>query len=435
MALGRRIGEGPGPGRVAVGKTRGTGQRVAVSLAEIENAARAIAGSVVRTPCTLSRTLSEITGARVVLKFENHQFTASFKERGALAKLLSLDAAQREKGVVAMSAGNHAQALAYHAQRLGVPATLVMPRYAPNVKIEHTRRFGARVILDGDDLDQAATLAGEIAREEGLVLVHPYDDERVVAGQGTLALELLEDFPDLDALLVPVGGGGLVAGCAVAARALRPRLRVFGVEARRFPSMWQALRGEPIRCGRDSIAEGIAVKRPGRLTLPLVRELVEEILLVDEGDLEAALLLLLEVEKTVVEGAGAAGLAALLRERERFRGLVVGVVLSGGNIDPFVLASIIERGLVRSGRLVRLRVRVADRPGALAEVTRILADAQANVVEVSHQRSFGEVPLRAAEVEFVLHTRGATHVQEIGRALAAAAQEFSLPDPPGREGA
>jgi len=407
---------------------------MAITFAEVQRAARAIAGSVARTPCTTSRTLSEITGAQVVLKFENHQFTASFKERGALARLLCLDASERARGVVAMSAGNHAQALAHHAQRLGIPATLVMPSYTPNVKVEHTRRFGARVILDGEDLDQAGAVAETIARTEGLVLVHPYDDEVVIAGQGTVALEMLEDEPDLDALLVPVGGGGLAAGCAVAARALRPGLRVFGVEASRFPSMRQALRGEAIRCGRDSIAEGIAVKRPGRLTLPLIRELLEEILLVEEEDLEAAVLLLLEVEKTVVEGAGGAALAALLRERDRFRGLRVGLVLSGGNIDPLVLVSVIERGLVRSGRLVRLRVRVADRPGALAEVTRILADAAANVVEVSHQRSFGQVPLRAAEVEFVLHTRGAEHLREITAALAAKGYASSLPDsPPARE--
>jgi threonine dehydratase len=401
---------------------------MAVTFAEIQGAARAIAGSVARTPCTASRTLSEITGARVFLKFENHQFTASFKERGALARLLALDASERARGVVAMSAGNHAQALAHHAQRLGIPATLVMPAYTPNVKVEHTRRAGARVILDGEDLDQAGALAESLARSEGLVFVHPYDDEVVIAGQGSVALELLEDAPDLDALLVPVGGGGLAAGCAVAARALRPGLRVFGVEAARFPSMRQALRGEAIRCGRDSIAEGIAVKRPGRLTLPVIRELVEDILLVEEDDLEAALLLLLEVEKTVVEGAGAAALAALLRERDHFRGLRVGLVLSGGNIDPLVLASVIERGLARSGRLVRLRVRVADRPGTLAEVTRILADAAANVVEVSHQRSFGKVPLRAAEVEFVLHTRGAEHLREITAALSAQGYASSLPD-------
>jgi threonine dehydratase len=403
---------------------------MAITFAEVQGAARAIAGSVARTPCSPSRTLSEITGARVMLKFENHQFTASFKERGALARLLALDAPARARGVVAMSAGNHAQALAHHARRLGIPATLVMPAYTPNVKVDHTRREGARVILDGEDLDRAAAVAERLARDEGLVLVHPYDDEVVIAGQGSVALEMLEDAPDLDALLVPVGGGGLAAGCAIAGRALRPGLRVFGVEAARFPSMRQALRGEPIRCGRDSIAEGIAVKRPGRLTLPVIRELVEEVLLVEEDDLEAAVLLLLEVEKTVVEGAGAAALAALLRERDRFRGLRVGLVLSGGNIDPLVLASVIERGLVRSGRLARLRVRVADRPGALAELTRILADAAANVVEVSHQRSFGTVPLRAAEVELVLHTRGAEHLREISAALAARGWDASWPDLP-----
>jgi threonine dehydratase len=403
---------------------------VTVTLEEIQKAAKRIAGEVVHTPCELSRTLSELTGAQVVLKFENHQFTASFKERGALAKLLSLEPAGRERGVVAMSAGNHAQAVAYHAQRLGIPATIVMPRYTPNVKVEHTRRFGAEVILEGADLAEAGERAEQLARKRDLLLLHPYDDPQVIAGQGTAALEMLEAHPDLEVLIVPVGGGGLIAGCAAAAKALRPAIQVFGVESARFPSMRQALHGEPIECGRDTIAEGIAVKRPGRVTLPLIREFVEEILLVGEDDLEAAVLLLLEVEKTVVEGAGAAGLAALLRAHERFRGRKVGLILSGGNIDLVVLSSIIQRGLVRAGRLVRLRVEVPDRPGALAEVTKLLGDADANIVEVSHQRSFAKVPLQVAEVEFVLHTRGAEHRQDITQTLAAAGYRFSLPDQP-----
>jgi threonine dehydratase len=403
---------------------------VTVTLEEMQKAAKRIAGEVVHTPCELSRTLSELTGAQVVLKFENHQFTASFKERGALAKLLSLEPAGRERGVVAMSAGNHAQAVAYHAQRLGIPATIVMPRYTPNVKVEHTRRFGAEVILEGADLAEAGERAEQLARKRDLLLLHPYDDPQVIAGQGTAALEMLEAHPDLEVLIVPVGGGGLIAGCAAAAKALRPAIQVFGVESARFPSMRQALHGEPIECGRDTIAEGIAVKRPGRVTLPLIREFVEEILLVGEDDLEAAVLLLLEVEKTVVEGAGAAGLAALLRAHERFRGRKVGLILSGGNIDLVVLSSIIQRGLVRAGRLVRLRVEVPDRPGALAEVTKLLGDADANIVEVSHQRSFAKVPLQVAEVEFVLHTRGAEHRQDITQTLAAAGYRFSLPDQP-----
>jgi threonine dehydratase len=399
-----------------------------VTAEDVRRAASRIAGAVVRTPCLVSQTLSEIAGVEVVLKFENLQFTASFKERGALNKLLLLGPDARARGVIAMSAGNHAQAVARHAGRLGIRATLVMPRYTPNVKVEQTRRFGAEVVLHGDELAQAAAHAETLARECGLAFVHPYDDPAVIAGQGTVALEMLEDHPDLAALLVPVGGGGLAAGCALAAHALSPALEVYGVEAARFPSMRQALAGEPIACGRDSVAEGIAVKQPGVLTRSVLARHARDILLVAEDDLEAAVLLLLEVEKTVAEGAGAAALAALLRERARFAGRKVGVVVSGGNIDPLLLASILLRGLARSGRLVRLRVVLPDRPGALADVTRLLADADANVVEVSHQRAFGGVPLREAEVELVLATRGREHVTELRRALDAHGYRVTLPD-------
>lgn len=399
-----------------------------VTAEDVRRAAARIAGAVVRTPCLVSQTLSEIAGAEVVLKFENLQFTASFKERGALNKLLGLTPDERARGVIAMSAGNHAQAVARHAGRLGIGATLVMPRYTPNVKVEQTRRFGAEVVLHGEDLSQAAAHATRLARERGLCFVHPYDDPAVIAGQGTVALEMLEDHPDLAALLIPVGGGGLAAGCALAAHAQAPALDVYGVEAARFPSMRQALAGEPITCGRDSVAEGIAVKQPGVLTSQVLARHAREILLVAEDDLEAAVLLLLEVEKTVAEGAGAAALAALLRERARFAGRKVGVVISGGNIDPLLLASILLRGLARSGRLVRLRVLLPDRPGALAEVTRLLADADANVVEVSHQRSFGGVPLREAEVELTLATRGREHVTQLRRALDALGYRVTLPD-------
>ncbi|UCE88001.1 MAG: threonine ammonia-lyase, partial [Deltaproteobacteria bacterium] len=341
---------------------------MAVHLRDIQAAAEAIAGSVVRTPCTRSRTLSEITGAQVILKFENHQFTASFKDRGALVKLLTLTPEERSAGVIAMSAGNHAQAVAYHAQRLGIPATIVMPRTTPNVKVERTRAFGAEVILHGAGLDAAREHAEALARQRKLVLVHPYDDEHIIAGQGTIALEMLDAFRDLETLVVPIGGGGLIAGVATAAKALRPEIEIVGVEAARFPAMLQAIRGEPIECGSETLAEGIAVVEPGRCTLPVIRERVDEILLVGEGDIEAAVLLLLEVEKTVVEGAGAAGLAALLQHRSRFAGRQVGLILSGGNIDLLALSSIIQRGLVRSGRLVRLHVGIPDVPGALAEV-------------------------------------------------------------------
>jgi threonine dehydratase len=401
---------------------------VSIGLADVRRAAERIAGQLVRTPCLRSETLSEIAGADVVIKFENLQFTASFKERGALHKLLGLSAAERARGVVAMSAGNHAQAVARHAGRLGIRATLVMPRYTPTVKLEQTRRLGAEVVLHGDDLAAAGERADAIARDEGRVFVHPYDDDDVIAGQGTVALEMLEQHPDLAALVIPVGGGGLAAGCAVAAHGMAKGVAVYGVEAERFPSMRQALAGEPIACGRDTIAEGIAVKRPGVRTREILREHLREILLVGELDLEAAVLLYLEVEKTVAEGAGAAALAAVLRHRERFAGEKVGVVLSGGNIDGLVLASIIERGLARSARLVRVRVTVPDRPGALAEVTRLVAESGANVVEIAHERAFGRVALREAQVELVLATRGPAHVEELRGGLEAAGYAITLPD-------
>ncbi len=372
------------------------------------------------TPCLRSRTLSEVAGADVFLKFENLQFTASFKDRGALVKLLSLSDAQRRAGVVAMSAGNHAQGVAYHARRLGIAATIVMPRGTPNTKVEHTREFGAEVALVGDDLEQAAAHAHALERERGQSFIHPYDDPEIVRGQGTVALEMLAVEPGLDALVVPVGGGGLVAGCAVAGQGLRPSLEVFGVQTARFPSMRQALAGQPITCGTSTIAEGIAVKTPGRLTLAIVRERVREILLVSEDAIEDAVLLLLEVEKTVVEGAGAAALAALLAHRERFAGRRVGLVLSGGNLDLLDLSSIIQRGLVESARLARVSLELRDAPGALAEVARRIGDLGANVVEVHHLRAFTRVPLTSADVEFVLETRGRAHLREILEALRAA---------------
>jgi threonine dehydratase len=384
-----------------------------VTLQDIQEAAGAIEGHTVRTPCAHSRTLSRITGARVFLKFENLQFTGSFKERGAINSLNALTDKERKSGVIAMSAGNHAQAVAYHAQRLGIPAVIVMPRFTSNLKVEHTRGFGAEVILHGDGLDEAARFAEDMARDKGLNVIHPYDDEQVIAGQGTVALEMLQACPDLDALLIPIGGGGLISGCAVAAKGMRPTLSIIGVEAARFPSMQQALEDLPIRCGKSTIAEGIAVKEPGRITLGLVKDLVDDILLAEEGELEKAVLLLLEVEKTVVEGAGAAGLAALLSHKDRFRDQEVGLILSGGNIDFLVLSSIIQRGLARSGRLVRVRVEVRDVPGALSEVTERLGRTGANIVELSHQRAFTNLPLESAEVEFMLQTRGIAHVKEI----------------------
>jgi threonine dehydratase len=399
-----------------------------VTLDDVRRAAAAITPHVLRTPFLASETLSEITGARVHLKFENHQFTASFKERGALAKLLSLSGGERARGVVAASAGNHAQAVARHARRLGIPAVIVMPARTPDLKVENTRRLGAEVVLHGEDFGAAADHAAELAAKRGLVPVPPYDDPHVVAGQGSVALEMLEDVPDLDALLVPVGGGGLLAGSAVVASALRPGLEVFGAESARWPSFRQALRGEPIACDGPTVAEGIAVARPGAIPLALARGRVADVLLVDEAGFEAAVLLLLEVEKTLVEGAGAAGLAALRAERARFAGRRVGIVLSGGNLDLLLLGSIVERGLARDGRLARLRVALPDRAGALAAVAAVLAEAGANVVHVAHQRAFGALPIQSVEVEFVLATRGAEHLCAIAGACRAAGHAVVLPD-------
>ncbi len=388
-----------------------------LTIKEIESAAAAIRGYLVDTPCLHSRTLSQISGAEVFLKFENHQFTASFKERGALSKLLSLSSDEKKRGVIAASAGNHAQGLAYHAKRLAVPATIVMPRFTPNVKVEHTRGHGAEVILHGENFDAAKDYALELAKTRSSVWVHPYDDEKVIAGQGTIALEMLHVVPNLDALIVPIGGGGMIAGMAVAAKAINPNIEIIGVETQRFPSMYCAMRGETPQFGTSTIAEGIAVKEPGRITQMIVKELVREILLIDEGDIEEAIVLLLEIEKTVVEGAGAAGLAALLKNRNHFHSKRVGLVLCGGNIDPLMLSDIIERGMVRSGRLAQIKVELRDLPGSLAQVTACLAEVNANIEEVHHQRAFSHLPIQSAEVDFVLQTRGHEHIRQILAAL------------------
>ncbi|HEY4999401.1 MAG TPA: threonine ammonia-lyase [Usitatibacter sp.] len=388
-----------------------------VTLKDIEAAAEVIKGQVVQTPCLHSRTLSDITGAEVYLKFENHQFTASFKERGALNKLASLDAAQRAKGVIACSAGNHAQGVAYHAHRLGIPAVIVMPRYTPWVKVEQTQRHGAEVILEGDNFDGAKDFALKAAVERGLTLVHPYDDERIIAGQGTAGLEIMREHPGLDALVVAIGGGGLISGISIAAKSLKPSIEVFGVEMLRFPGMFHAVKGTKAQFAASTIAEGIAVKEPGALTLPIIRANVAEIFLVDEGDIEEAIVMLLEIEKTVVEGAGAAPMAALLRNRERFAGKRVALVLGGGNIDPLMLSEIIERGMVRSGRLARVMVEVRDLPGSLAKVTACIAEQNASIEEVHHQRTFTQVAVQNVEIDVVLKTRNREHVEQIVQAL------------------
>ncbi len=392
---------------------RGKAVAGTLSLDDIRAAAERLRGQVVDTPCLHSRTLSTLCGCEVYLKFENHQFTASFKERGALNKMAQLTPEELARGVLAVSAGNHAQGVAYHAQRLGVPATIVMPRFAPEVKVQNTRRFGATVVLQGDTFDDARVHGLALAREQGLTLVHPYDDPAVIAGQGSIALEMLQAQPDIDTLVIAVGGGGLIGGMATAARALKPELQVFGVQTERFPAVWNALHAEQRPFELATIADGIAVKSPGSLTLPLIRQHVRELLLVGEDDIEQAILLLLEIEKTVVEGAGAVGLAALRRHRERFAGRHVGLVLCGGNIEPLVLAEIIQRGLVKSGRLVRLRFDVRDVPGALADVASALAELGANIDEVQHQRAFTTLSVERAQIEVVVQTRGAAHVEQM----------------------
>ncbi|PTX00525.1 threonine ammonia-lyase [Achromobacter mucicolens] len=395
-----------------------------IDIASIQAARENLRGQVLKTPFTLSRTLSDIFGAEIWLKFENLQFTASFKERGALNRMLTLSDAERAKGVIAVSAGNHAQGVAYHAQRMKVPAVIVMPRFTPTVKVANTRRFGADVVLAGDTFDDAKARGYELAQERGLIMIHPYDDEAVMAGQGTVALEMLEDQPDLDTLVIAIGGGGLISGISTAAKAVNPAIEIVGVQTERFPAMYAAVKGVTMPPGQYTIAEGIAVKSPGDLTLPVVRRLVDRIELVSEADIEHAIVVLLEIEKTVVEGAGAAGLAALLRAQEegsdRYKGKRIGLVLTGGNIDPLMLGELIERGMVRAGRLARIRVDLRDLPGALAHATKLIADAQANITEVHHQRAFTSLPVRNVEVDFVLQTRGPEHIQEVIDILNAA---------------
>ncbi|HQX66708.1 MAG TPA: threonine ammonia-lyase [Ottowia sp.] len=397
-----------------------------LELADIQQAAERVHGQVLETPCVESRTLSQLTGTQLFLKMENLQFTASFKERGACNKLVQLSDEEKTRGVIAMSAGNHAQGVAYHAARLGIPATIVMPTFTPGVKVARTRGFGARVILHGDSLEAAYTHAKALAEAQNLVFVHPYNDSAIMAGQGTLALEMLAAQPALDTLVVPVGGGGLIAGIATAAKAIRPGIRVIGVQTQRFPAMVNAVQGTQHPQGGNTIAEGIAVGAPGALCLEVIRQRVDELLLVDEGDIEQAIVMLLEIEKTLAEGAGAAALAALLRHKDRFAGRKVGMVLSGGNIDPQLLAQIIGRGLVRSGRLIRIVISARDVPGSLARITALVAEAGANVDEVHHQRAFTLLAAQNVEIEMVLQTRGHEHVQELLERLRGAGLEVRL---------
>jgi threonine dehydratase len=389
-------------------------------LEEIEAAARRIQGAVVRTPTIYSNALSDRLGARIYVKFENLQHTGAYKERGALNKLLLMDPATRARGVIAASAGNHAQALAYHARRLGVPAVIVMPRPTPIVKVSQTEGHGAEVVLHGELFDEAYAEALRLASKRALTFVHPFDDYQVMAGQGTVALELLADAPDIDTLVVPVGGGGLICGTSVAARALRPGLEVIGVEAELYPSMYGSFAGiRDLACAGDTIAEGIAVKAPGKLTAPLVRALVSEMLLVRERDIEAAISLLVAVEKTVVEGAGGAGLGAMLADPDRFRGRNVGLILTGGNIDTHLLANVLLRDLARSGRMTRLRIELQDRPGALVAVMELFSEHQVNVVEVSHQRVFTDLPAKDAAIDVECEARDPEQIARLTETLRA----------------
>ena len=390
-----------------------------VSASDIKAAAKEIEGEVMRTPLVAAPRLSEILGCELYLKLENQQYTGSFKDRGALNKLKSLTAEQAGYGVIAMSAGNHAQGVAHHARRLGIPATIVMPEFAPFTKVERTRELGARVVLLGDTLDASAVAAREIADQENLTFVHPYDDPKIVAGQGTIGFEMLEDQPELDTIVVPIGGGGVISGIAIAAKSVKPEIEMIGVEAELFPSMYQAVNELAPSAGGQTLADGIAVKNPGALTRPIIEELVADILLVDEALIETAVHVLVEQQKIVAEGAGAAGVAALMKEKERFAGRKVGVVICGGNIDVRLLSWVLTRGLVRDGRMVRLRIGIIDRPGVLANVARLIGETGGNIIEVYHQRLFYDVPAKQADVDAVIETRNAEHVHEIIAALEA----------------
>ncbi len=391
-----------------------------ISLDDIHAAADTIKGAVERTPMRLSRTLSDISGSEIWLKFENLQFTASFKERGALNKLSALTPDERARGVIAMSAGNHAQGVAYHAGRLGIPATIVMPLGTPFSKVKHTKGFGARVVLEGNVLSEAAAAARKIAAEENLVFVHPYDDPKIIAGQGTVALEMLADAPDLEALMVPIGGGGLISGVAVAAKALKPSIEIYGVQTRAYPSMYNAVKGEHLPCSGQSMAEGIAVKDAGKLTTQVVRELVKDVLLVGESEIEHAIASLLEIEKTLVEGAGACPYAAITANPSLFKGRKVGLVLSGGNVDMRLLSNVILRELSREGRILSLVIEIVDRPGVLAQIASLVGEAGGNILEVLHNRMATDTSAKLADLGMTVEARDAEHAKEIRARLEGA---------------
>ena len=388
-----------------------------LTLDDVRAAAARIEGAVVRTPMLRSQTLSEITGADIWLKFENHQFTAAYKERGALNALLHLDEEQRARGVIAASAGNHSQGLSYHGRRLGVPVTIVMPETTPSVKVMQTQSVGGNVVLFGETFDEAYAHALELEQERGLTFVHPFDDPLVAAGQGTVALEMLAEKDDFDCLVVPIGGGGLMSGMATVAKALKPEIEMVGVQAELYPSMYSAVTGDDRPCGGDTLAEGIAVKAPGAFTRQIIAELVDEVLLVKESTLEHSVSLLLQIEKTVVEGAGAAGLAAVLSNPEKFAGKTIGLVLCGGNIDTRLLANVLLRDLARSGRLARLQVVLQDRPGALFKVMREFNAHNVNIIEIYHQRIFTTLPAKGLTAEIECEARDGEQIDRLVRNL------------------
>ena len=397
-----------------------------VTLADVQRAAATVKGAVINTDFDASRTLGEMFGCEVWLKFENLQFTAAYKERGALNKLSSLTEKERACGVIAMSAGNHAQGVAYHARRLGIPATIVMPSATPTVKVENTRKLGATVILEGASFEDASAFAMSYGTMHGLTFIHPFDDPQVIAGQGTVALEMLDAVPDLDTLVVPIGGGGLISGVATAAKAINPKIRIIGVEAQLYPSMLNAIKHSHLPVGGDTLAEGIAVTTPGRITRPIIEKLVDDIVLVSEADLERAITLLITIEKTVVEGAGAAGLAAMMMDPRRYKGHKVGLILCGGNIDTRLLASVLTRDLAREGRLSRLAIDVPDRPGQLAKIASVIGGASANIVEVYHQRVFTDVPAKGTELHLVVETRDRDHIEAVVEDLRKAGYAVTI---------
>jgi len=390
------------------------------TIDDIRAARQRIDGAVVRTPMLVSRTLSEIVGAEIWLKFENLQFTAAYKERGALNKLLQLTEEERARGVIAASAGNHAQAVAYHAKRLGIPTTIVMPATTPTVKVTQTEGHGAHVVLHGDMFDDAYAKARELTLEKGYVFVHPFDDPQIIAGAGTVALEMLEDAPDLDMIVIPIGGGGLMSGVSIATRAMKPDTQLIGVEAELYPSMKCAIQGCQMPLGGDTLAEGIAVKQPGELTSRILKDLADDVVLVSERDLERAVAMLVGIEKTVVEGAGAAGLAAILADPDRFKGKKVATVLCGGNIDTHLLANVLVRDLVRAGRIARLHVAAHDQPGALAAITNKVYEAGVNVIEINHSRIFTRLPAKDTMIEVECEARDASAIDDVVARLEGA---------------